>query len=163
MKQTHPTNCSQANKKGNARSQRPQCENFCPLCGKMMEKLEPTFWLYAKDSECNLQSRVCVCELELPSAEEWTMNGAIANSPIGKGWRELYMAALYENDKSRLLERIFDAEIALVLRARELFHATDEQFEERQAIETALDDLQALRSTINQTTKHRRNNAAHAA
>jgi len=94
------------------------------------------------------------------------MNGAIANSPIGKGWRELYMAALHERDKSRLLERIFDAEIALILRARELFHATDEQFDERQAIEIALGDLQTLRSTISQTnsgTKPRRTNAAQAA
>jgi len=43
-------------------------------------------------------------------------------SPLSKSWKELYKAALFETDKSRVSERIAQAEWALSLRARELFH-----------------------------------------
>src|SRR5271157_2151265 len=42
---------------------------------------------------------------------------------LGSGaWRDLYKAALFEVDNTRLPERIAQAEKALALRARELFH-----------------------------------------
>jgi hypothetical protein len=48
-------------------------------------------------------------------------------SPVSKSWKELYRAALVETDKSKVSERIAQAELAIGLRARELFH-TDKEF-----------------------------------
>ncbi len=48
------------------------------------------------------------------------MSTGISKSPDSR-WRQLYRAALSEIDKSKLPERIADAERAVVLRARELF------------------------------------------
>jgi len=69
-------------------------------------------------------------------------------SPLSKSWKELYKAALFETDKSRVSERIAQAEWALSLRARELFHADKEFFQERQAVDAATHALQMLRSTL---------------
>jgi hypothetical protein len=69
-------------------------------------------------------------------------------SPVSKGWKELYRAALFETDKSKLSERIAQAEWALSLRARELFHTDKEFLRERQAVDAAAHALQALRSTL---------------
>ena len=49
------------------------------------------------------------------------MTTGICESPDSRDWRELYKAALSEIGQSKLLERIAEAEKALVLRARELF------------------------------------------
>jgi hypothetical protein len=51
------------------------------------------------------------------------MSTGISQSPDSRYWRQLYKAALSEIDKSKLPERIAEAERAVVLRARELFHA----------------------------------------
>lgn len=69
-------------------------------------------------------------------------------SPVGKSWKELYRAAVFETDKSKVSERIAQAEWALSLRTRELLHIDKEFFQERQAVDAATHDLQALRSTI---------------
>lgn len=74
------------------------------------------------------------------------MSTGIAASP-SKNWKELYMAALYERDKNRVSERIANAEWALALRARELFHTGRENLQERQAVDAAISALHALRST----------------
>lgn len=74
------------------------------------------------------------------------MSAGVAVSPISKGWKELYKAALFETDKNKLSERIAYAEWALTLRARELFHAGSEHLEERQAVDTAIYTLNVLRS-----------------
>jgi hypothetical protein len=44
--------------------------------------------------------------------------------------------------------RIADAELALVLRARELFHADEDHIEEEQALDEAMYALHALRSAL---------------
>ena len=50
------------------------------------------------------------------------MSTGISKSPVdSRYWRQLYRAALSEIDKSKLPERIAEAERAVVLRARELF------------------------------------------
>ena len=49
------------------------------------------------------------------------MSTGISKSPDSRYWRQLYRAALSEIDKSKLPERIAEAEKAVVLRARELF------------------------------------------
>jgi len=74
------------------------------------------------------------------------MSTGVAVSP-SKSWKELYMAALYETDKSRVSERIANAERALALRARELFHTGREHLQERQALDAAIYALHALRRT----------------
>ncbi len=61
-------------------------------------------------------------------------------------WKQVYMAALFEIDKSKLLKRIDEAETAVVLRTRELFQSGGENVQERRALEAALCALRALRS-----------------
>jgi hypothetical protein len=62
-------------------------------------------------------------------------------------WRNLYKAALFEIDKARLPERIAQAEEALVVRARELFHIVGDNIEEEQALDDTMYALHALRNT----------------
>lgn len=68
----------------------------------------------------------------------------LRNHPPPQNWRGLYVAALLETDKQRMAQRIADAEKALVVRARELFHATGDNLEEESAIDDALFALHAL-------------------
>jgi hypothetical protein len=59
-------------------------------------------------------------------------------------WRDLYLAALYETNKTNVPSRIEIAEKAIILRTRELFSRTDPG--ERELLEAALVALHALRS-----------------
>ena len=74
------------------------------------------------------------------------MSAGVAVSP-SKNWKELYRAALYETDKNKVSERIANAEWALALRARELFHTGREHLQEQQAVDAAIYALHALRRT----------------
>jgi len=74
------------------------------------------------------------------------MSTGISNSPDSRYWRQLYRAALSEIDKSKLPERIAEAEKAVVLRARELFQAAGDNGEEREALDDVMYALHALRS-----------------
>lgn len=65
-----------------------------------------------------------------------------------RGWRELYSAALFETDESRIPSRIVDAEKAIVARARELFSAGADTIEEDQALDDALYALRALQNCL---------------
>ena len=58
------------------------------------------------------------------------MNTGSSKSLDRSAWRDLYKAALFEVDKTKLPERIAQAEKALVLRARELFHRAGDNIEE---------------------------------
>jgi hypothetical protein len=95
------------------------------------------------------------------------MSTVIATSPIRQAWRELYKAALFEKDQSKSLERIADAEVALTLRMRELFHAGNNELQERQAVDTAISALYILRSikagAADKQTKQQRAHTARAA
>ena len=51
------------------------------------------------------------------------MSTGISKFPDSRYWKQLYSAALSKIDKSKLPERIAEAERAVVLRARELFQA----------------------------------------
>jgi len=68
-------------------------------------------------------------------------------SPIPAGssddWKELYNAALFENDRSRVVQRIAEAQVAIVAR-RQLLLMSRSEAKERQALDTALLLLQAL-------------------
>jgi|ERR1700688_1056645 len=67
---------------------------------------------------------------------------------LWRSWRELYSAALFETDKSRIPDRIVDAEKAIVTRARELFSAGADTIEEDQALDDALYALRALQNCL---------------
>jgi hypothetical protein len=60
-------------------------------------------------------------------------------------WRDLYLAALYENNKSQLPARVAVAEQAIIRRTRELF-TSPTALRERHSLESALVALHALRS-----------------
>ena len=66
--------------------------------------------------------------------------------------RKLYTAALFEVDNTKLPERIAQAEKALALRARELFHNAGDNIEEEQALDETMYALHALRNTRRSTT-----------
>jgi hypothetical protein len=63
-------------------------------------------------------------------------------------WRDLYVSALFETDRTRLPERIAEAERAIAARARELFSAGTDTIEEDQALDDALYSLRALQSCL---------------
>jgi hypothetical protein len=62
------------------------------------------------------------------------MSTGICKSPDSRYWRALYKAALSETGNCKLPERIAEAENAVVLRARELFQAADDNGEEKEAL-----------------------------
>ena len=59
-------------------------------------------------------------------------------------WRALYVAALFETDEGRMVQRIDEAKKALVVRARELFQTAGDHRQEQRAIEDTLQSLHAL-------------------
>ena len=75
------------------------------------------------------------------------MNTGSSISLNNRAWRDLYKAALFEVDKTRIPERIAQAEEALVVRARELFHIAGDNIEEEQALDDTMYALHALRNT----------------
>lgn len=75
------------------------------------------------------------------------MNTGSSISLSSRAWRDLYKAALFEVDKTRIPDRIAQAEEALVVRARELFHMAGDNIEEEQALDDTMYALHALRST----------------
>ena len=75
------------------------------------------------------------------------MSTGVSKSSDSRYWRQLYRAALYEVDKSKLPERIAEAEKAVVLRARELFQAAGDNGEETEALDDVMYALHALGST----------------
>ena len=84
-----------------------------------------------------------------------------SNSLDSGAWRDLYKAALFEVDSARLPERIAQAEEALVVRARELFHIAGDNIEEEQALDDTMYALRALRNTSQ--TSHRTPHRSEAA
>ena len=70
------------------------------------------------------------------------MSTGISKSPDSRYWRQLYRAALFEIEESKLPARIAEAEKAVVPRERELFQAAGDNGEETEAMYA----LHALRS-----------------
>jgi hypothetical protein len=80
-------------------------------------------------------------------AKHGIVNTGRSKSLDSGAWRDLYKAALFEVDNARLPERIAQAEKALALRARELFHIAGDNIEEEQALDDTMYALHALRNT----------------
>ena len=74
------------------------------------------------------------------------MSTGICKSPDSRYWIALYRVALSEIGNSKLPGRIAEAQKAVVLRARELFQAADDNGEEKEALEDAMYALHALGS-----------------
>jgi hypothetical protein len=68
-------------------------------------------------------------------------------SPSGNDWKELYKAAIFEDDSVKLVARIAEAERALADRAAELFGSNETPAREQQAMENAAYFLRLLRKT----------------
>jgi hypothetical protein len=78
---------------------------------------------------------------------EVKMEARAHKSPICRDWKEIYKAALFEDDNTKIPQRIAEAERALEARALELFGASDEQVREQQAMENARYFLRVLGNT----------------
>ena len=63
-------------------------------------------------------------------------------------WHGLYHAALFETDRTKVPERIAEAEKAILARINELFAVTSDHIEEDQVLDDALYGLRALRSCV---------------
>jgi hypothetical protein len=61
-------------------------------------------------------------------------------------WHVLYHAALFETDRSKLPQRIAEAENAILARVKELFVVNSDHIEEDQILDDALYALRALRN-----------------
>jgi hypothetical protein len=76
------------------------------------------------------------------------LNALIYEFPDSRNWQALYKAAIVEIDSTKLLDRIAEAKKAIVERARELFQASGNNFEEEQALDNAIWALHALHGTV---------------
>jgi len=75
------------------------------------------------------------------------MEARVRKSPICRDWKEIYKAALFEDDNTKIPQRIAEAERALAARALELFGADDDQVREQQAMDNARYFLRVLGNT----------------
>jgi len=76
------------------------------------------------------------------------MNTGTLRPPYKSVWAQFYKAALFELDANKVSDRIAEAETALVIRARELFHSAGDNIEEEQAVDEAMYALHAFRSAL---------------
>jgi hypothetical protein len=65
-----------------------------------------------------------------------------------QGWRDLYLAALFETDSQQLASRVAVAEAALRERARQLLATSEHRSEEGKAVDKGLYALRALRDCL---------------
>lgn len=69
-----------------------------------------------------------------------------SEQPAESAWRDMYLAALFEPDPAKLLERVAKAERALNLRERELWYSGGDHTKEKLALTGAIRALEALRN-----------------
>ena len=93
-------------------------------------------------------SRHCIEANEPDMNSQWLLQ----TSPLH--WHELYLAAVFESDRSRVPARLMEAELAIAARARELFHAPSNGNIERQALDSCLQALHMLRSCAKTSRTH---------
>jgi hypothetical protein len=71
------------------------------------------------------------------------MNPSSSPEQIRKSWKDLYIAALFESDEQKIIEKIANAQTAIQARRRELTISTND-IQEREIIDKALVSLRAL-------------------
>jgi hypothetical protein len=76
------------------------------------------------------------------------MSTGMSSNPPCLPWPALYHAALFENDRNKLPQRIEEAEKAILSRIRELFITTVDHIEEDAVLDDALYALRALRNGV---------------
>lgn len=76
------------------------------------------------------------------------MKAVIYEFPENRNWQSLYKAAIAEGDPTKLLDCIAAAKKGIAERARELFQMSGDNFEEEQALDTAICVLHALHGTL---------------
>jgi hypothetical protein len=76
------------------------------------------------------------------------MEARATKSPTSRDWKEVYKAALFEDDTGKVPQRIAEAERALTARALELCGAEGDQNNEQRAIENAKYFLLVLGNTL---------------
>jgi len=81
------------------------------------------------------------------------MNSGLPANLNHPDWRTLYRAAILETNKSVLLQRISEAEEAVLSRGREIFYdpASICELEEKEALEDALYALRAFKTSWQNT------------
>jgi len=62
-----------------------------------------------------------------------------------KNWQDLYKAAIFETNQTKVAERIAQAEWAIIVRAHALFTQLDGAVQERSALDAALYALRVLK------------------
>ena len=67
---------------------------------------------------------------------------------LNHNWQELYKAALFETNRSKVAERITEAERVIAARARDLFKEPADSIEEQHALDDALYALHALKGCL---------------
>jgi hypothetical protein len=69
-------------------------------------------------------------------------------------WKDVYTAALFEDDRTRISARIAEAEAEIVKRMRELFNPPDnDNTDERDVLDCALCMLQTLKNFLPKKTE----------
>jgi len=72
--------------------------------------------------------------------------------PPEKYWKQVYLSVLFENNKATMPLRIAEAQRAMLKRRKELFNSPrmdGDWAQERQALDTALFSLEALKRCFN--------------
>lgn len=75
------------------------------------------------------------------------MNPGSPPCPSPVNWKSLYRAAILETNPTLVIQRVADAEQAVLARGRELFHISATA-EEQEALEDALYALRAFRAAM---------------
>jgi hypothetical protein len=122
----------------------------CARCRTATQYRDAKVWLYGTESQWILRLPTCVCDLSgsvqieaaKTSKETSTTSGFATNNVA---WRDRYHAALFEPNRSKILQKIAEAETAIIQRARELFRSSGHSAAERRALDASLDALRALR------------------
>jgi DNA-directed RNA polymerase len=83
-------------------------------------------------------------------------HGPSSQKERSSNWKDLYIAALFERDKTRLTQRIATAQAAIADRRHEVF-ASGNDGDERRVLDNAAFSLQALARcfSISQLVAHR--------
>ncbi len=70
-------------------------------------------------------------------------HGASSQKQLTSDWKNLYISALFEHDKTRFAQRIAAAQAAIAARRQEIL-ASENNAEERRVLDNAAFSLQAL-------------------